>query len=66
MKKYIILIALAISSNIAIYAQSFTEMFDSIFRNISRSGATTGILYERVIPFAQLQNFNSNNINLKF
>ncbi len=41
--------------------QTYTESFDSIFRNISRSDATTGILYDRVIPFANLKNFNSNS-----
>jgi len=59
MRKLIILAALAISVSVT-YAQSFTESFDSVFVNISRADATTGILYERVIPFAQLQNFNSN------
>ncbi|MDR0205724.1 MAG: hypothetical protein LBI45_00455 [Bacteroidales bacterium] len=38
---------------------TFTETFDEIFKNISRTEATTGILYERVLPFARLQNFNS-------
>ena len=59
MRTIIILIALAISINIA-YSQSFTEAFDSVFQNISRADATTGILYNRSIPFAQLYNFNSS------
>ena len=40
--------------------KTFTESFDSVFQNISRADATTGILYNRSIPFAQLYNFNSN------
>ena len=62
MKKLIISI-IWIVSGISIYAQddfSYTEAFDSVFVNISRTDASTGILYERVIPFAQLHNFNSN------
>ena len=41
--------------------QDFTELFDSVFVNISRSGATTGILYDRVIPFSNLKQFSGNN-----
>ena len=59
MRKIIIFIALVTSINIT-YAQSYTEAFDSVFANISKTQATTGILYERVLPFAELQNFNSN------
>jgi len=62
MKKLIISIVWIVSG-VSIYAQddfSYTEAFDSVFTNISRTDATTGILYERVIPFAQLHNFNSN------
>jgi hypothetical protein len=58
MRKIIILIILLTNVSI-MHAQSFTEIFDSVFSNISRTEATTGILYERVIPFARLQNFNS-------
>ena len=47
------------------YAQNssffdYTESFDYVFRNVSRTDATTGILYERVVPFSSLYNFNSN------
>jgi len=41
--------------------QTYTEAFDSIFINVSRVQATTGILYERVVPFADLQ--HSGNIS---
>jgi len=34
-------------------------MFDSVFSVVSRTQATTGILYERVVPFANLINYNS-------
>jgi len=45
----------------SVYAQdTFREAFDKVFANVSRKGATTGILYERVIPFAKLFNYNSN------
>ena len=40
--------------------QTYTEAFDNAFRNISRTDATTGVLYDRVVPFANLVNFNSN------
>ena len=40
--------------------RTYTEVFDSVFVNVSYADATTGILYERSIPFAQLYNFNSN------
>ncbi|MCL2290437.1 MAG: alpha/beta hydrolase, partial [Bacteroidetes bacterium] len=57
----IIILSLFIISFFTVYAQNtFTEAFDNIFQNISRVDASTGILYERVIPFARLQNYNSN------
>ena len=39
---------------------SFTRLFDSLFANISMADATTGLLYDRVVPFANLPAFNSN------
>jgi len=39
--------------------QKSTNPFDHVFRNVNKVDATTGILYERVIPFAQLHKFNS-------
>jgi len=63
MRKIIILAALIISS-ITTYSQTYTEAFDDIFRNVSRTDATTGILYERMIPFAQLYKFNSNVLSV--
>ena len=40
-------------------AQTFTQIFDSVFTHVSRTDATTGILYERVLPFGNLTHYNS-------
>ena len=40
--------------------QTYTEEFDSLFIYVSKTQATTGILYDRVVPFADLESFNSN------
>lgn len=40
-------------------AQTYTHAFDSVFAHISRADATTGILYERVLPFGNLTQYNS-------
>ena len=60
MKKFYILTAFMLCASSVTKAQSFSETIDEFFRNISRADATTGILYERIIPFAQLLNFNSH------
>jgi len=49
-----------LSTNIIQVERTYTERFDSVFSVVSRVQATTGILYERLVPFAQLQKFNSN------
>ncbi|MDR2927183.1 MAG: hypothetical protein LBV41_03110, partial [Cytophagaceae bacterium] len=62
MKKYTLLFAMAIMG-LSLHAQmgqTYTEQFDSVFVNVSRTQAATGILYERVVPFANLTNFDSN------
>ena len=41
--------------------QGFTDLFDNVFVNVSRSGATTGILYDRVIPFSNITRFSGSN-----
>ena len=41
--------------------QTFTQMFDSVFQHVSRVDATTGILYNRVLPFSNLKQFSSSN-----
>lgn len=57
-KKNILLVALTILS-VSVKAQTYTQAFDSVFFHISRADATSGILYERVLPFGNLTNFNS-------
>lgn len=61
MKKYIlfIIVSFAFFSLKAQLNQTYTEMFDSVFVHIDRSEATTGILYDRVVPFADFPRFNS-------
>jgi hypothetical protein len=61
MKKFTFILVFFVVFSI-VYAQSgqtYTEEFDSIFSNISRDDATTGILYDRVAQFACLYNFNA-------
>jgi len=38
--------------------QTFTQMFDSVFMHINRADATTGILYNRVIPLSALHKYS--------
>ena len=62
MKKSIIFLAMILIA-VPMFAQpeqTYTEAFDSVFINVSYTDATTGILYERSIPFAMLYNFNSS------
>ncbi|MDR1791902.1 MAG: hypothetical protein LBR36_00445 [Bacteroidales bacterium] len=40
--------------------ETFTEIFDSLTVNISRSDATTGIIYDRVCPFASLHAYDGS------
>lgn len=46
---------IGISQNIV----SYTNLFDSLFVNISKRDATTGVLYDRVSPFSNATSFNS-------
>ena len=55
MKRLPFIFAIFIAS-FSLNAQTYTESFDSVFINVSRTQATTGILYERVVPFANLEN----------
>lgn len=48
---------------VSIKAQSYTEAFDSVFAFVSRTDATTGIIYERVLPLGNLTHFNSQECN---
>ncbi|MDR3047399.1 MAG: hypothetical protein LBU51_07290 [Bacteroidales bacterium] len=38
--------------------QSYTEIFDNLFVNVNKNDARTGILYDRVVPFSKLTDFN--------
>jgi len=40
--------------------QTYTEEFDSLFYYVSKTQATTSILYDRVVTFADLESYNSN------
>ena len=40
--------------------KTFTYEFDSVMRNVNYENAATGIIYDRVVPFANLTNYNSN------
>lgn len=59
MKKYIVTF-LIISVIAKIYAQSYTQAFDSMFQHVDLSHTSTGILYERVLPFSNLVNYVTN------
>ena len=57
--KNVFLIITFIIVTIYVKAQTYTHAFDSVFAHISRADATTGILYERVLPFGNLTQYNS-------
>lgn len=61
MKKNLLsyLIIICCSTAFSQTGPSFTRLFDSLFANISMADATTGLLYDRVVPFANLPAFNS-------
>lgn len=58
-KQSFVFAAALLLSTASIKAQSYTEAFDSVFTYVSRNDATTGILYERVLPFGNLTKYNS-------
>src|SRR3954471_9601318 len=39
---------------------SFTHDADSLFQNLDKSYVTTGVLYDRIYPYAMLHVFNSS------
>ncbi|MDR1345460.1 MAG: hypothetical protein LBK03_01990, partial [Bacteroidales bacterium] len=41
--------------------QDYTACFDSLYQNVKFSDAPYGILYDRVVPFARLQQFGITN-----
>ena len=61
MQKFILFLAMTFIflSLHAQAGQTYTEMFDGVFSVVSRTQATTGILYERVVPFANLTNYDN-------
>jgi hypothetical protein len=62
MKKHLFLTLFAVmgAMNMA-QAQTFTQVFDSVFMHISRADATTGILYNRVLSFSGLPRFTRSD-----
>jgi hypothetical protein len=59
MKKifFILIITVYTCSLHAQQIQTYTEMFDSLLIHISRTDASTGVLYDRVVPFANITDF---------
>jgi hypothetical protein len=63
-KTLILLLTTVVVSVTALQAQqmqTYSEIIDSMFQHVSRVDATTGILYERMMPFAGLQRFTPTN-----
>jgi hypothetical protein len=63
MKKISILLFCAVL-NTALHAQkglTYTQIFDSLFINVQQTDATTGILYDRIVPFADLHRLNATD-----
>ena len=55
MKKLTLLTTFVVLVGIANAQQkNYTETIDSLFANISKTGVTTGILYDRVFPASGL------------
>ena len=53
------LIIISCSTAFSQTGPSFTRLFDNLFVNISMADATTGLVYDRVVPFANLPALNS-------
>lgn len=56
----IIITFLIVSVFAGISAQSYTQVFDSVFQHVDLSHTSTGILYERVLPFSNLVSYVTN------
>jgi len=52
---FIFISLIVFSINAISQEKTYTEKFDSIFSNIRFDTLSTGILYSRVIPFANLE-----------
>ena len=58
MKKNITFLLIIISATILkAQEQTFTQIFDSVFQYVNKADASTGILYNRVVPFSGLYKF---------
>ena len=56
MKKHIITLLL-VGMFAGAFAQNYTQAFDSVFQHVDLNHTTTGILYERVLPFSNLVSY---------
>jgi hypothetical protein len=62
MKKVSIILLICMSvTTLKSQEQTFTQMFDSVFQYVSRADATTGVLYNRVMPFSGLSRFETSD-----
>jgi len=41
-------------------AQNYSQRFNEVFQHVDLSQASTGIIYERVLPFSNLLNHSTN------
>jgi len=57
-KTILLITATATMGKLHAQDQTFTQLFDGVFQHVSRVDATTGILYNRVIPFSRLYKFS--------
>ena len=54
------LFVLFLGTSVSVLAQSqYQQATDNTFANLDKSGISSGILYDRVFPGADLQNFNA-------
>jgi len=63
MKKIIILIC-SISLLGNLMAQNYSQSFNDVFQNVNLNQASTGILYERVLPLSNLMYYTTNRTHL--
>lgn len=64
MKKIVTLLGLVFNLTLVSAQQTYTEYFDSKFANISKTDATTGILYDCIVPFSGLDQFNPDEVTV--
>ncbi|GAB1462104.1 T9SS type A sorting domain-containing protein [Pedobacter sp.] len=57
MKKQLLVIGMFLMP-FTIFAQNYRHIADSLFFNLNKTGAATGMLYDRVYPLAGLHEFN--------